>query len=62
MLLKDVNLFFMYVPLWAADECSRRVLIIEGGIQMTIVPVGSPHIFYTRSSDHKHGLQDVRRQ
>ena len=34
-----VNHFATYVSLWAADEFGRRVLFIEGGIQMTIALV-----------------------
>ena len=35
-----VNHFSTYVSLWAADEFGRRVLFIEGGIQMAIALVG----------------------
>ena len=34
-----VNHFATYVSLWAADEFGRRVLFIEGGIQMAIALV-----------------------
>ena len=35
-----VNHFSTYVSLWAADEFGRRILFIEGGIQMAIALVG----------------------
>ena len=47
-----VNHFSTYVSLWAADEFGRRVLFIEGGIQMTIALVGtclSAHSQHLRS-------------
>ena len=38
-----VNHIATYVSLWAADEFGRRVLFIEGGIQMSIALVR--HLF-----------------
>ncbi len=35
-----VNHFSTYVSLWAADVFGRRILFIEGGIQMAIALVG----------------------
>ena len=61
-----VNHFSTYVSLWAADEFGRRVLFIEGGIQMAIALVG--HLiqnlsfcacFHWEYANPEHGFQMV---
>ena len=43
-----VNHFATYVSLWAADEFGRRVLFIEGGIQMAIALVSHLPMAYSQ--------------
>ncbi len=54
-----VNHLATYVSLWAADEFGRRVLFIEGGVQMTFALVSSgwlvrrPHILFMNISNNE---------
>ncbi len=37
-----VNHFATYVSLWAADSFGRRILFLEGGVQMLLALVNNP--------------------